>query len=157
MAEKTPKKTGRPRKELDPQLVEDLATLQCTDEEIASALHVSVDTITRRKKDDPAFAEAYQRGKDQGKRSLRRLQWQSAQKGSYVMQIWLGKQYLNQKDRQHTEIEGVDVAGLIGRLGQLMGEFIREFVPRDRWDGAREKIKELKLDDLGTGRPSQVH
>jgi len=157
MTDNTRKKTGRPRKQLDLQLVEDLATLQCTDEELSSALHVSVDTITRRKKDDAAFAEAYQRGKDQGKRSLRRLQWQSAQKGSYVMQIWLGKQYLSQKDRQHTEIEGVDLAALIGKLGQVMGQFIREFVPRDRWDDAREKIQELRLDDLDTRRPARLH
>jgi hypothetical protein len=44
---------GRPRIEFDRKVIEGLASIQCTDEEIAAVLGVSVDTLTRRKKDDP--------------------------------------------------------------------------------------------------------
>jgi hypothetical protein len=149
----TAKKTGRPRKELDLALIENLAMIQCTDSEIAAALNVSVDTITRRKK-EPTFADAYERGKQGGKRSLRRLQWLSAEKGGFVMQIWLGKQYLGQQDRQTTHIEGLDLAALVGQLGALLGQFIRDFIPPDHWDEARQRIKDLNVGEPPADRRS---
>ena len=53
-------------------------------------------------------AEAWDRGKDEGKASLRRLQYDSAKKGNVTAQIWLGKQWLNQKDKSETELSGKD-------------------------------------------------
>jgi hypothetical protein len=93
------KKRGRPPIEINMQMVETLASIQCTDEEIAAALRVSVDTIARRKQQMPEFAEALQTGKALGRMSLRRLQWQAAKGGSVPMMIWLGKQLLGQRDR----------------------------------------------------------
>ena len=43
---------GRPRIEIDYKQVEQLAAMQCTDEEIAAVLGVERSTIKRRKKDD---------------------------------------------------------------------------------------------------------
>src|SRR4051812_37718358 len=90
---------GRPPIDINTDLVATLASIQCTDEEIAAALRVSVDTITRRKQSMPEFAEALSAGKALGRMSLRRMQWQSAKNGSIPMQIWLGKQMLGQRDR----------------------------------------------------------
>lgn len=91
------------KKEFDLEQVESLAALQCTLEEMGSVLKCSVDTIERRMKDTPAFAEAIKRGKDEGKTSLRRMQWKSAEGGNVTMQIWLGKQYLGQSDKQEVD------------------------------------------------------
>ena len=96
-------KKGKPKIELDSALVRRLAGLQCTYEEIASALGVSVDTLDRRREDTPEIAEAIKEGRSLGKRSLRRMQLKSAKGGSVTMQIWLGKQWLDQKDRQDIE------------------------------------------------------
>jgi hypothetical protein len=96
---KKAKKTGRPRAVIDLGLVEKLATIHCTDVEIAAALSVSVDTITRRKK-ETSFAEAHTRGLASGKRSLRRKQFDVAMAGNVRMLEWLGKQYLDQSDRR---------------------------------------------------------
>lgn len=129
---KTPKKNGRPRKDVDLELLESLCSDQCTDAEIAAALDISIDTITRRKAEAGPFAEVYKRGKETGKTSLRRLQWQTAQgiepkvmrdddghimrdqKGGVVctpgqpphatMQIWLGKQLLGQQETVKTDM-----------------------------------------------------
>jgi hypothetical protein len=86
---------GRPKKFVDLELVEKLAHIQCTHSEIASALGISVDTLTR----NAHFADTFKRGAEGGRKSLRRMQFESANKGNVVMQIWLGKQYLGQSDQ----------------------------------------------------------
>lgn len=59
-------RSGRKPVEIDLEQVEKLAGIQCTDEEIAAFLHVSLSTIERRKR-QPAFAEALERGKSKGR------------------------------------------------------------------------------------------
>jgi len=93
-------KRGRPKKHVDLELVEKLAHIQCTYSEIASTLSISVDTLTRNKD----FAATYKRGAESGRKSLRRMQFESANKGNITMQIWLGKQYLGQSDYVTKEI-----------------------------------------------------
>lgn len=78
-----PKGSGRKEIEFDLGLVERLGMLQCTDEELAAALDTSVDTITRRKQENVDFAESYQKGKGNGKISLRRTQWVAAKGVNY--------------------------------------------------------------------------
>lgn len=87
---------GRPKKEIDWALVEKLATIQCTVEEIARIIGVSRSTLDHNKQ----FLQIHKKGMDEGRMSLRRLQWQKANEGNVTMLIWLGKQYLGQKDRQ---------------------------------------------------------
>lgn len=97
---------GRPKKILNSkgiETVEKLAAMQCTDEEIASLVEMTVDTLTNEVNVE-AFMEAKKRGKEKGKASLRRLQYEAAQKGNVSMLIWLGKQYLGQKDQQDVSI-----------------------------------------------------
>lgn len=92
---------ARPPLDIDEQLVENLAAIHCTMEEIASVCGCSVDTLERR------FADVIKRAREKGKSSLRRLQWQAAQKGNVTMLIWLGKQLLNQKDISRIELDRI--------------------------------------------------
>lgn len=89
------RKNGRPFKQVDLAMVEQLAKIQCTQEEISAVLGVSVDTLSR----CPGFAEIHKRGGTEGKASVRRQQFKSSKDGSITMQIWLGKQYLGQSDK----------------------------------------------------------
>jgi hypothetical protein len=116
-------KRGRPKKFVDLELVEKLAHIQCTHSEIASTLGVSVDTLTRNRH----FAETYKRGAEGGRKSLRRMQFESANKGNVTMMIWLGKQYLGQSDQHTTEIRQLpslrdlttdELAGLLSEYAQ---------------------------------------
>lgn len=91
---------ARPKTELDYKTIEGLAQIQCTQDEIANVLNVSVRTLQR----DEKFCHLYKKGIENGKASLRRLQWKSAQSGDRTMLIWLGKQYLNQKDNIDKDI-----------------------------------------------------
>jgi len=93
---------GRPKIQLDYALIEKLATIQCTQEEIANIVGVDVRTLQR----DEEFCRIHKKGIEQGKSSLRRLQWKSAENGNATMQIWLGKQYLGQREpKQEIELD----------------------------------------------------
>ena len=102
MEKKTSSKRGRPKKKIDYELVEKLAYIQCTQEEISSILGISTRTLQR----DKEFCRIYKNGMDNGKMSLRRLQWKAAEKGNNTMLIWLGKQYLGQTDKQELAHSG---------------------------------------------------
>jgi hypothetical protein len=53
---------------------------------------------------DKSFSDIYKSLSEGGKSSLRRWQFKKAQDGSVPMLIWLGKQYLGQRDRtEYTE------------------------------------------------------
>lgn len=86
-------------KEINWETFEILCKLQCTQSEIASSLNISVDTLERRVPKEYQFslAEAYKKFSEGGKCSLRRYQFKQAEK-SCAMAIWLGKQYLGQRD-----------------------------------------------------------
>lgn len=93
---------GRPRKEIDWELVKELAELQCTQDEIASALRISTNTLRQY----PQFLQLHKEGLENGRKCLRRWQYQKARDGNVTMLIWLGKQYLGQRDRiDHTVAE----------------------------------------------------
>jgi hypothetical protein len=87
---------GRPRFEINYEDVERLGKMKCTQEEIAAFLGCSVDTLLR----DEKFCELYKRAIENGRMSLRRLQWAAAEGGNPTMLVWLGKQYLGQTDKQ---------------------------------------------------------
>jgi hypothetical protein len=91
---------ARPKKKVDPKMVQDLASIGCKVIEIAKLLDVSEDTLNRR------FAVEIAKGKENLKMSLRRWQLESAKKGNVTMLIWLGKQYLEQKDKIENSITG---------------------------------------------------
>ena len=92
------KPVGRPKTQIDLEQAEKLGMLQCTLEECSAWFKIPLSTLGGH----PEFQEAYKRGKDNGKQSLRRYQWAMA-KTNCSMAIWLGKQYLGQKDRNEDE------------------------------------------------------
>ena len=103
--EKNP--VGRPRIEFNAKLFENLCHIQCTQEEIAATMGMSVDTLERRVKEvyeGRVFAVVFAEKREGGKSSLRRAQWKNAiEKGNPVMQIFLGKNLLGQKDKQEVD------------------------------------------------------
>lgn len=87
-------KGGRPKKVIDYMLVEELAAIFCTQQEIANIMKCDLRTLQR----DEQFCHIYTKGIDVAKSSLRRMQYKTAMNGNVSMQIWLGKQYLNQRE-----------------------------------------------------------
>ena len=102
---------GRPKKEIDYTTVEKLANIQCTQEEIASFLGISSRILLR----DEKFKELFAKGRENGKMSLRRIQWKHAEKNT-TMAIWLGKQYLGQKDVIEASAKGETKINIVNSL-----------------------------------------
>ena len=98
------KKRGRKKIPVDYEKAEKLASILCTQSEIAAVLGVSLGVLEH----DPEFQRIHKKGLEHGRASLRRMQYAAAQGGNATMMIWLGKQYLHQRDKQDTEITGKD-------------------------------------------------
>lgn len=102
---------GRPKLKLNDNgenLIINLASYFCTEEEIAGCLGVTVETL-KSKENEQTFLECLKKGQNVGKKSLRRVQWDIAKSGNAVMAIWLGKQYLGQVDPDKVESKGDDI------------------------------------------------
>ena len=99
---KNGKGTGRHLIDVDWDEVSELCKIQCTQEEIAAVTNITVDTLdtASKRENDCSFSEFYQQKKLGGHTSLRRKQWALAGENNATMQIWLGKQYLKQVDKQ---------------------------------------------------------
>ncbi len=151
-------KAGRPKLKIDYDLVERLANIHCTQEEIAGVLNISVFTLRRRE----GFCTIYKKGLDKGRASLRRLQWSAAEgtdpklatdqfgqpqtdlKGKPIffasvlpnvtMQIWLGKQILGQADKQ--EIGYIDKEG---EAEDLSDAELTDIISRRRRNGTTKE------------------
>ena len=90
---------ARPKKyNIDTEQVEKLASFGCTNIEIGSFFGCSPDLLEK------SYSEFLTKGRDKGKIRLRLLQWKAAEAGSHTMLIWLGKQILNQSDKQEFEL-----------------------------------------------------
>ena len=104
---------GRPMKNLtakDWASVDYMAMIHCTGEEIAGVLQMDYDTLNRNSKDQKGIpiSEYIKEHQNGGKMSLRRAQWKSAENGNVTMQIWLGKQWLGQKEQSEVSISRND-------------------------------------------------
>lgn len=96
---------ARPRKEIDQKQFENLCGLQCTLEEICGWFGITDKTLDSwcKRTYHASFSEVFKQKRGNGKISLRRSQWRLAEK-SAAMAIWLGKQYLGQRDQIETTI-----------------------------------------------------
>ena len=100
-----PKGPSKPIDDKDWEKLINMIRIQCTAVEICGVFGMSEDTLTRRIKErgEGNFAELFKKYSEEGRTSLRRLQWISANSGSVPMQIFLGKNMLGQTDKtQHS-------------------------------------------------------
>ena len=87
---------GRPKKEIDEDIIARLSQIGCTQEEIGSVVGISARTLQRR------YAELVAENKNKGKASLRKKLWEKALKGDPKLLIWLSKNELGMVDKIHT-------------------------------------------------------
>ena len=102
---------ARPIKEIDRKQFENLCGLQCTLEEICGWFNVTDKTLDNwcKRTYHASFSEVFREKRGTGKISLRRSQWKLAEK-SAAMAIWLGKQYLGQRD--NVDVTVADAKGI---------------------------------------------
>jgi len=98
-------KTGRPKAVIDWAKVDRYLQAQCEGTGIAGLLGVHPNTLYEACKKDHkiSFSEYSANKKSEGKEILRAKQFQVAMEGDKTMLVWLGKQYLEQKEKSEVE------------------------------------------------------
>lgn len=115
----TPNPVGRPRAEIDLDVVRRSAGIGCSVNEIAAVLGIGRSTMLKYMALDADIQAAIDEGRDNGCATLRRFQWHKAEAGSDTMLIWLGKQMLGQKDK--SELTGAG-DGPLRVIVELVGD-----------------------------------
>lgn len=82
---------ARPRKPVDLNDLEKLASMGCTMKEMASFFDVSVDTLERN------YADTIETGRDKGKTSVRRMMWKHGENGNSVALKYLVHNVLKER------------------------------------------------------------
>jgi len=97
---KAKKPTGRPRIELDPKQAKIFGYFRATYDTMAEQIGCHVDTIRAAMQDeDSEFSKAYKKGFSSMKMKLSEAQVKTAiEEHNSTLLVWLGKQYLDQKD-----------------------------------------------------------
>lgn len=109
---------GRPKKEIDQKAFEQLCGLQCSEMEFCDWFEVSDKTLNAwcKRTYGKNFSEVFALKRGKGKISLRRTQFKLAEK-SAAMAIFLGKQYLNQKDKPDDSVDMEDTEAYLKDAG----------------------------------------
>ena len=105
---------GRPKKYIiDTAEVEKLSSFGCTTREIADFFGCPENVISGR------YKEFTTKGRTALKKRLRMAQIKAALGGNVVMMIWLGKQYLEQTDKNEMELS-VDTAEIATQFAKMV-------------------------------------
>ena len=106
---------GRHKIEIDYNLVYRLAKRFETQEGIAEIIGCSASTLQHNEK----FLQAFNKGKSQVYKNLRVAQYKYAMQGNQQLLIWLGKNYLGQKDSKDLSPE-VNESELFEKLKEVL-------------------------------------
>ena len=94
------KKVWRPKTPINLEELKKLCRLNCTMPEISSYFDIPLRTLEDRYTNDMEVRTAIDKGRNEGKLSLRRKQIQIMDEtNNPTMAIWLGKQLLGQRDK----------------------------------------------------------
>lgn len=106
MAKTKKSQGGRPEKPIDYSQLPKLCAIHCTGEECAAILDCSYEHLNNSLRADGhgGFLDYFKKHSSSGKASLRRRQYKAAvEDGNVAMMIWLGKQYLGQREPDRVE------------------------------------------------------
>lgn len=121
---------ARPRKKIDKENFEKLCGMMCTLEEIAGFFNCCDDTINNwcKREYGEGFSGVYKKKSSMGRISLRRNQFELSKK-SAAMAIFLGKNYLGQRDSfdiaeldETTKAKLEAVSEVLGGVESVIGE-----------------------------------
>ena len=88
------------RHDIPPEKVKMLASFGCTYIEIGKYFGCSEKVIRER------YRKEYEMGREEMKLTLRQLQWKHAQNGNTALLIFLGKNFLQQTDKNQVDMTG---------------------------------------------------
>ena len=117
MAQVKKRSVGRPKTNLDLADLEKICRLNCTMPEIAAFFDIPLRTLEDKYTNDEAVRRSIDKGRNQGKLSLRRKQLQILDEtNNPTKAIWLGKQLLGQRDKHDIVTEDKSTTRLTDAL-----------------------------------------
>lgn len=128
-------------KPTDPREIEKLGRLQCTEREAAAFLNLRRHEFRELLDADSKLSEAWERGQQVGRISLRRKQFRLAGANA-SMAIFLGKNLLGQRDVSVHEVTGEDGGPVefdASKLSQRQRDELRTLLARGSERGASAK------------------
>jgi len=114
------------------RLIDKLARIHCTQSEIAGVLGVRRETFNRWMSQNDEARVTFEEGFEHGSKSLRRAQFEVAiQDKNPTMLIWLGKQYLGQRDQNdmRAEVKVVDLTAVDVLRKEIEAMVVRQLPP----------------------------
>ena len=125
---------ARPRKEINQETFEGLCAIQCTKQEICVFLKITDKTLESwcKRTYGAGFSEVFRQKRVIGNISLRRAQFRLAAKNA-TMAIWLGKQYLGQKD-----IRDYNINANIDESAKEISDYLAECETDEDFDPTKE-------------------
>lgn len=114
--------SGGPPKNIDWKIVEALCRAQATLTQIAQIAGCAESTLRDavEREFKCKWGDYYDYHRQSGLGSLRMAQFQTAMEGNVTMQIWLGKQVLDQKDRQDVGFDPDRPAHFVMNMGKKL-------------------------------------
>lgn len=110
---------GRPLTKIDKSEFEGCCKILCTKDEICDIFGIDEKTLTAwcKRTYRAGFSDVYKRFSSDGKKSLRRYQFELAEKNP-TMAIWLGKNLLGQKDEVAIDHGGNELLSALSDLAR---------------------------------------
>ena len=96
---------ARPPKDLDLDMLERLAAVSLSQDEIGAIMGMTSRTIRRKLSSSKMARAAYDRGYERCTASLKRKLVEMAMDGQPTMLVWLGKQHLGQRDESRVQAQ----------------------------------------------------
>lgn len=127
---------GYPLIPIDWEQVDEWLEYGCKGTEIAASLGISTDTLYNRTQSEKGvgFSEYALEKRAVGDKLLRELQFKSAKKGNITMQIWLGKQRLEQKENPGSLVVPQEFAELFAETMKAIADKQREIIDAQQID-----------------------
>lgn len=122
------------RDEIDLKRLFEISSCMCSQGDIAQSIGISRSYFAELLQEWPAFAEAVLNGQASTRALISGKQIELAKRGNAQMLIWLGKQYLGQRDKH--DIESHTTVNVM--VSQAMEELSN--IPRERLLEAREML-----------------
>lgn len=144
-------RTGRPKIEIDKNMFEKLCGIQCTEKEICSCFGCCEDTLNSwcKRTYKKTFSDIYKEKAVMGRISLRRSQFKLAEKNAN-MAIWLGKQYLDQREPMEEKKLEVELLKLENQIKDTQADVVEDNTFIDALNGtAAEVWEESEIEEDG--------
>lgn len=121
---------ARPKANIDWLKVDRYLQAQCEGTGIAGLLGINPETLYRhcQEKHKMGFDAYSAIKKSEGKELLRGKQFEMAMKGNTAMVIWLGKQYLEQREKSDVSHEGIPAPININVTSPENAEKLKDFI-----------------------------